>query len=184
ALTAAYGYQDGTEMCVSQGAQDGACGAQCAGALLYAGAYRPRSRRELYGFPQTDLGELRLGPRPGGLGLFADLAGRRADGAGGRAAVRSLWPAHRLFAGTAAARRRVPGGVAGKSAVAIPVERWPLRRDRHRLHRQRAEFDPARPLVRPAPADGDGDRLFRDRRRRAGAIAGVAASDRSFRLAR
>ena len=31
-----------------------------------------------------------------------------------------------------------------------------VRRDRHRLHRQRAEFDPARPLVRPAPADGDG----------------------------
>ena len=83
---------------------------------------RPRPRRELYGFPETDRGEFRLGPRPGGLGLFADLAGGRADGAGGRPAVRPLRPPHRLFAGTAAARRRVPVGVAGASAVAIPVE--------------------------------------------------------------
>ena len=59
-----------------------------------------------------------------------------------------------------------------------------VRRDRHRLHRQRAELDPARPLVRPAPADGDGNRLFRDRRGRAGAAAGLATADRSFRLAR
>src|SRR5205807_8840128 len=123
ALPASYGQQDARGRCVSQAAQAGACGAQRAGALLYAGAYRPRPRRELYGFPETDLGEFRLGPRPGGLGLFADMAGRWADGAGGRAAVRSLWPAHRLFAGTVAARRRVPGGVAGASAVAIPVER-------------------------------------------------------------
>ena len=59
-----------------------------------------------------------------------------------------------------------------------------LRRDRHRLHRQRAEFDPARPLVRPTPADRDGSGLFRDRRGRAGAAAGLAAPDRSYRLAR
>ena len=52
------------------------------------------------------------------------------------------------------------------------------------LDRQRAEFDPARPLVRPAAADRDGDRVFRDRRRRPGAAAGVAAPDRPGRLAR
>ena len=59
-----------------------------------------------------------------------------------------------------------------------------VRRDRHRLHRQRAEFDPARPLVRPTPADGDGSGLFRDRRGRAGVATRLANPDRSSRLAR
>ena len=81
---------------------------------------------ELYGFPQTDRGEFRLGPRRGGLGLFTDLAGGRADGAGGRPAVRPLRPPHRLFAGTAAARRRVSCSLAGAGAVAIPGERRAL----------------------------------------------------------
>ena len=120
----------------------------------------------------------------GGLGLFADLARGRADGAAGRPAVRPLRPAHGLFARAAPARRRVPGRLAGADALAVPVEHRSLRRHRHRLDRQRAEFDPARPLVRPAAADRDGSRLFRDGRRRPGAAAGVADSDRPYRLAR
>ena len=84
-------------------------------ALCFALALaRPRPRRELYGFPETDRGEFRLGPRPGGLGLFADLARGRTDGAAGRPAVRPLRPAHRLFARAAAARRRVPGRLAAR----------------------------------------------------------------------
>ena len=75
-------------------------------------------------------------------------------------------------------------GAHARRALAIPVERRPLRRARHRPDRQRAEFDPARPLVRPAAADRDGDRVFRDRRRHPGAAAGVAAPDRPDRLAR
>ena len=64
------------------------------------------------------------------------------------------------------------------------LEHRAVRRDRHRPDRQRAEFDPARPLVRPAAADRDGGGLFRDRRRRPGAAAGVAGADRPYRLAR
>ena len=74
--------------------------------------------------------------------------------------------------------------LAGAGAVAIPVERRARRRDRHRLHRQRAEFDPARPLVRPTPADGDGSGLFRGRRGCAGVATRLANPDRSSRLAR
>ena len=37
-------------------------------------------------------------------------------------------------------------------------------RARHRAGRQCAELDPARPLVRPAPADRDGGGVFRDGR--------------------
>ena len=51
-----------------------------------------------------------------------------------------------------------------------------LRRDRHRLHRQRSEFDPARPLVRSAAAHRDGGGLFRDRRRRPDPAAGARSS--------
>ena len=71
-----------------------------------------------------------------------------------------------------------------QAALAVPAQRRPLRRARHRPDRQRAELDPARPLVRPAAADRDGDRVFGDRRRHPGAAAGLAASDRPDRLAR
>ncbi len=58
------------------------------------------------------------------------------------------------------------------------------RRIRHCADRQCAEFDFARPLVRPKAADRDGRGLFRNRRRRIGAAAGLAGPDRSCRLAR
>ncbi len=53
-----------------------------------------------------------------------------------------------------------------QASVAVPVQRRPVRRARHRADRQCAELDPARPLVRPAAADRDGGGVFRDRRRR------------------
>ena len=173
------------EETLDEAAQAGARGAQRAGAVLCAVGARPRPRRELYGLPEADLGKFRLGPRPGGLGLFADLR----------------WPAdwpRRWSAGCSTAPARAPSMRSGllllggafliashaQAALAVPAQPRPLRRHRHRLHRQRAEFDPARPLVRPAAADRDGGGVFRDRRRRADPAAGVAAPDRSYRLAR
>ena len=98
-------------------------------------------------------------------------------------AVRLFRPAQRLFARAIAARRRVPVRRACAAALAVPVKPRPLRRRRHRLYRQRAELHPARTLVRPAIADRDGGRLFRDRRRRADPAAGLAGPDRASRLA-
>ena len=169
---------------VDEAAKTGARRAQRAGAVLCAVGGRPRPRREFYGFPETDRGEFRLGPRRGGLGLFADLAGGRTDGAAGRPAVRPLRAAHRLFARAVAARRRVPDRLARAGALAVPALDRAMRRDRHCADRQCAEFDPARPLVRPAAADRDGDPLFGDRRRHTGAAAGLAGADRPDRLAR
>ena len=169
---------------LDEAAEAGARRAQRARAVLCAVGARPRPRREFYRLPQTDLGKFRLGPRASRLGLFADLARRRADRAAGRPPVRSLRAAHRLRARAASARRRVPGRGPRANALAVPAQRRPLRRARHRPDRQRAELDPARPLVRPAAADRDGDRLFGDRRRHPGAAAGVAAPDRPDRLAR
>ena len=126
----------------------------------------------------------RLGPRPGGLGLFADLARGRTDGAAGRPAVRPLRAAHGLLARAVAARRRIPVRLARATPLAIPALDRAMRRDRHRADRQRAELDPARPLVRPAIADRDGDPVLRDRRGHPGAAAGLAAADRPDRLAR
>ena len=108
-------------------------------------------------------------------GLAAPLIGRLFD----RSGPRSVYSLGLLLLGGAflvAAHAR--------SALAVPAEPRALRRYRHRLHRQCAEFDPARPLVRPAAADRDGGGLFRHRRRRADPAAGVAAPDRSCRLAR
>src|SRR4051812_16058254 len=68
-------------------------------------------------FLKADLREFRLGSRAGDLGLFADLAGRRADGAGDRPVLRPLRPAHRVFARAAPARRRVPGSLVGAGIV-------------------------------------------------------------------
>ena len=184
ALPASDGQQDARGRSARQSAEVGAHCAQRTGAVLCAGAARPRPLRQLYGFPQTDLREFRLGPRAGGLGLFADLAGRRADGAGHRPAVRPLRPPHSVFAWAVSDRRRIPGGLVGAGVVAIAIEHRPLRRHRRRLRRQCAQFDPARPVVRSAPADSHGFRLFRDGRGRPGVAAGVAASDRSCRLAR
>ena len=82
------------EEATDEGVETGAHRAQRAGAVLRAADGRPRPRRQLYGFPEADLGELSLGPRRGGLGLFADLARRRTDGAAGRPAVRPLRAAH------------------------------------------------------------------------------------------
>ena len=120
----------------------------------------------------------------GGLGLFAVRARRRTGGSAGRPAVRPLGATHRLFARTVSAGRGVPGRRPCPASLAIPAQPRPLRRHRHRLYRQRAEFDPARPLVRPATADRHGGGVFRDRRRRADPVAGVANPDRSGRLAR
>ena len=169
---------------LDEAAKAGAHRTQRAGAVLRAGGGRPRPRRELYGFPETDRGEFCLGPRRSGLGLFADLARGRADGAAGRPAVRPLRTAPRLFARAAAARRLVPGRLARAGAVAIPALDRTVRRHRHRADRRGAEFDPARPLVRTAIADRDGDPLFGDRRRHPGAAAGLAGADRPDRLAR
>ncbi len=69
-------------------------------------------------------------------------------------------------------------------AVAVPVQPRLLRRHRHRFHRQCAEFDPARPLVRPAAADRDGGGLFGHRRRSPDPVAGIAIADRSSAVAR
>ena len=108
-------------------------------------------------------------------GLVAPFVGRLFDRSGPRVG---------LFARAAPARQRVPGRLACARTLAVPVEHWAVRRDRHRHDRQRSEFDPARPLVRPAAADRDGRGLFRDRRRRTGAVAAVANPDRPCRLAR
>src|SRR6266481_852463 len=82
----------------------------------------PRPRREFYGFPQTDFGKLWLGPRPGGLGLFADLACGGTDGAAGWPAVRPLGSTHRLFARDVSARCGVPDRGACATSLAIPAE--------------------------------------------------------------
>ena len=108
-------------------------------------------------------------------GLAAPLIGRLFDRSGPRSG---------LFARTVAARRRVPGRSPFAISLAVPAEPRALRRHRHRLHRQRAELDPARPLVRPAVADRDGRRLFRHRRGRPDPAAGIADPDRPYRLAR
>src|SRR3982075_91010 len=145
---------------------------------------RPRARRELYRVSQADLGEFRLGPRPSRLGLLAFRARKRAGGTAGRQAVRPLGAPHRLFAWTAPAWRRVPGCCPCTIPLAVPAQPRALRGYRHRIHRQRSEFDPAGPLVWPAIADRDGDCVFRDRRRRVDSAAGIAGPDRSGRLAR
>ena len=121
----------------------------------------------------------------GGLGLFADLAGGRTDGAAGRPAVRPL----RARALVYSLGLLLLGGAFLVASHAQALWQFQLSIGLCvgigiALDRQRAEFDPARPLVRPAAADRDGDRLFRDRRRRAGAAAGVAGADRPYRLAR
>src|ERR1700716_3460640 len=113
---------------------------------------RPRARRELYRVSQADLGEFRLGPRPSRLGLLAFRARKRAGGTAGRQAVRPLGAPHRLFAWTAPAWRRVPGCCPCTIPLAVPAQPRALRGYRHRIHRQRSEFDPAGPLVWPAMA--------------------------------
>ena len=145
---------------------------------------RPWPRREFYRIPEADLGKFRLGPRAGRLGLFADRAGRRPRRAADRPAVRPFGAASGLFARTIAARRRVPGRSPFAISLAVPAEPRALRRHRHRLHRQRPELDPARPLVRPAVADRDGRGLFGHRRGRPDPAAGIADPDRPYRLAR
>src|SRR5260370_26137727 len=162
-------------------AEIGARGTQRAGAVLCVVGARPRSRREFYRLPKTNLGEFWLGPRPGGLGLFAERAGRRGGGAAGGPAVRPRRRPHRLCAGTVIAWRGVPDRRLRAASLAVPVKPRPVRRSRHRLHRQRSEFHPARPLVRPAAADRDGGRVFGDRRRRGDPAAAVAGPDRSCR---
>src|SRR6266849_5817315 len=91
---------------------------------------------------------------------------------------------HRLFARTAAAGRRISDRRPCARALAVPVERRPVRGNWHCVHRQRTELHPARPLVWPAIADRDGHCIFGDRRRRVGAAAGLPDPDRSFGLAR
>ena len=140
--------------------------------------------RKLYGFSAADLRKLWLGPGAGGFGLFAGRACRRAGVAAGRPAVRPFRPPPRLFARTLPARRRVPDRRLRAKTLAVSGQPRTLRRPRHRLHRQRPELDPARPLVWPAAADRHGRGVFRDRRRRAGPAAVVAGADRPFRLAR
>src|SRR6266404_1377310 len=144
---------------------------------------RPRARRELYRVSQADLGEFRLGPRPGRLGLLAFRARRRIGGTAGGPAVRPLRASRGLFAWTDPAGRGVPGCRACTIPLAVPIEPRPLRWSRYRIYRQRSELHPAGPLVWPAIADRDGDRLFRDRRGRLDTAAGIANPDRTFRLA-
>ena len=108
-------------------------------------------------------------------GLTAPLVGRLFD----RSGPRMVYSLGLFLLGSAfliAPHARRP--------LAIPAERRALRRARHRPDRQCAELDPARPLVRPAAADRDGDPVFGDRRRHFDAAAGLAAPDRPDRLAR
>ena len=165
-------------------ASAGAHGAGRARAVLCAFGARPRPRRKLYGLPQTDFGEFWLGPRPGGLGLLADLAGRRPHRAGGRPRLRPLGPARGVFIRRFPAGRGVPDRGLRTASLAIPAHHRPLCRLRRRADRQRPQFHPARALVRTAAADRHGRGLFRHGRRRAAAVAGVADPDRSCRLAR
>ena len=144
---------------------------------------RPRPRRKLHGFPKTHFREFRLGPRASRLGLFAGSTRGRIGIAFDRPAVRPLGSPRGLCARHAAARRRLPDRGLFAATVAVSAQPRPVRRRRHRLYRQRAEFDPARPLVRTAAADRDVGGVFRDRRRRPDPAAGVAGADRSFRLA-
>ncbi len=160
-----------------QAAEAGARGAQRAGAVLRALGARPRPRRKLYGLPETDLGKFRLGPRAGRLGLFADLAdasgltaplvGRLFD----RSGPRTVYALGLLLLGGAFLIASH-----AQSLWQFQLSDRALRRARHCTGRQRAELDPARPLVRSAAADRDGGRVFRDGRRRAAAAAGLADS--------
>ena len=108
-------------------------------------------------------------------GLTAPLVGRLFDHSG----PRIVYALGLLLLGSAFL---IAAPCAG--ALAIPALDRIVRRHWRRLHRQRAELDPARPLVRAEAADRDGGGVLGDGRRRAGAAAGLAAPDRSSRLAR
>src|SRR3954447_22850059 len=68
--------------------------------------------------------------------------------------------------------------------MAVSIESRARCRDWCRADRQRPELHPARPLVWSAAVDRHGGGVFGDRRRRAGAAAAVADTDRASGLAR
>ena len=109
---------------------------------------------------------------------------RRADGAGDRPVFRPLRSSHGIFARPVPDRRRVPGGLVGADAVAIAGEHRSLRRHRRRLRSAtcRIRFCSAAGSVRGCRRRWPSS--IPRGRRRSGAAAGIAASDRSHRLAR
>ena len=137
----------------------------------------PRLGREFCGIPQADFGKLWLGSRASGFGLLAKRACRGSRGAAASdGCLIAPDPEIVYSAGTPVARRRVPDRRPRTIPLAVSVEPRALRRNRHRVYRQCAEFHPAGPLVRPALVNRYGRRLFRHRRRRADPVAGRHSS--------